>query len=204
MCERTSLAHEFDFVFRQWEQSFPERFKHNNLNITHAFHGHCLTCGDKLSHNEMFPPGRCTRSMCEGCYEEATVNRAGQRHSRCLVCGSFLDHHKIDQQLTNPREVSNYLCSMADNDCEVLFTLLHNIVVGAIDKQRFNISYPHNHMRNAISAKVVRQEPSMLPGNRAALPPSDGVWISRPDETRQNQRKPVRIWSADPSPFLKY
>jgi hypothetical protein len=38
--------------------------------------GHCLMCKQPLGQHEMFPPGRCSRPMCEGCYQ---VNVSGTR-----------------------------------------------------------------------------------------------------------------------------
>jgi len=74
-------------------------FKYNNV-----YPGHCLICKKSLSRQQMWPNGRCPRSMCESCYNNIII---GTTNQRCIVSGVHLPDHKIKLQRINPREVEN-------------------------------------------------------------------------------------------------
>ena len=83
----------------------------------------CPACGTPLSYADMFPQGRCSRSLCSHCYQK--YFQFGY-DPHCRVCGELLPPDKIQKIKDKPREVRNHL----HEECMPLWTLLHCYVVG--------------------------------------------------------------------------
>jgi hypothetical protein len=105
-----------------------ENQKNSNLDVpipSGVQQGVCHGCNRvRLSHSEMYPAGRCSRSLCQRCY-----NRMFNRiNKKCVVCGSSIGHKKHLQK-QNWREIENHLCD--DPMCLATWARRHAIVTGA-------------------------------------------------------------------------
>lgn len=85
--------------------------------------GHCPVCGVQLSKKERRPSGKCTRSMCQNCYDSIVSSGIG---THCLVCSKPLPKEKIIEQLNEPREAKHCI---EDGICMDRWTLIHNVAV---------------------------------------------------------------------------
>ena len=88
--------------------------------------GHCLGCKRPLSYQEMFPPGRCPRSMCEHCYNSVI---ASIPNYRCIITGTPLSQAQVNNQRVNQRELRNYIANDFPSAWD-LFLVLSNKVLG--------------------------------------------------------------------------
>lgn len=79
---------------------------------------HCMICRRPLRDYDMWPPGRCPRSMCEVCYQSKIV---GVINERFIISGNVLPKYKISAQRLNRREVEN---NIADGQARDYYTLL--------------------------------------------------------------------------------
>lgn len=85
-----------------------------------------------LSYQDMNPPGRCSRSLCKGCYE-----RMFKRvNYHCVICGSDISY-KVGAQSQNWREIKNHICD--DRMCIATWARRHAIVTG-----KHVVSYQQN------------------------------------------------------------
>ena len=135
--------------------------------------GHCLVCGRPLSYREMWPKGRCPRSMCEACYQREI---AGKINYKCIISGDPLPQNKIYAQQMNPREVEN---NLADGYARDYYTLLASKAVG-IDMEFIRdeiFGYQKQHIDSdyeEIVYQLPTRHPQALPSSRRekrALPP---------------------------------
>lgn len=85
--------------------------------------GHCLRCGIPLSQQEMFPPGRAPRYMCNHCYELAMRAQLDQ----CLWCGGALPDHIIQKRIRQPRELKY---AFHEGPCLEYHTLAAGVALG--------------------------------------------------------------------------
>ena len=92
-------------------------------------HGHCLACDRPLSKQEMFPPGRPARYMCQSCYEAAAYGDA----YHCLWCGQPLPQDLVWQRQSNPRELKY---AFHQGPCLDYHKALAGIVLGVAPEQR--------------------------------------------------------------------
>ena len=81
--------------------SFPESFI-RALPPHTVKQGHCLACGQRLSKQEMYPPGRPPRYMCRQCYDRMAYDTD---RTACLWCGDALPPNQVKQRRRNPREL---------------------------------------------------------------------------------------------------
>ncbi len=86
--------------------------------------GHCLGCGKELKTEEMYPPGKTPRYMCEICYQK--IIHSGPRHY-CLTCGDPLPLSQIKDQRRFPRELR---LSLHEGPCADYHAVLAGIVLG--------------------------------------------------------------------------
>jgi len=134
MCEFTEFVQYNREAMRG--RSVSEMFPHQARVIPYESvkPGHCITSGVPLRHEEMHPPGRCTRSLSQEHYGYVVNNR----RSNCSICGSQLSAEKIQGQQYSPREIENHFCE----SCIPYWSILHSKVVGEdmsflADEQRY-------------------------------------------------------------------
>lgn len=85
---------------------------------------HCIGCGRRMSHEELWPANRATpRAMCPECYSQWTSAFT----ERCPVCGDYLEKWRIDNQKCSPNEVTFRL---HDGRCLDYFSLLSGKALG--------------------------------------------------------------------------
>jgi hypothetical protein len=106
------------------QELFPGLYVKPEFQYQNVFPGHCMICKRALRDYEMWPPGRCPRSMCEDCYQRKIV---GVINERCIISGDLLPKYKTDAQSLNPRDVAN---NIADGQARDYYTLLACKVVG--------------------------------------------------------------------------
>ena len=101
----------------------------------------CLICGKKMSYHELWPIGKCSRSLCLGCYNHWILARSRTGYiNYCFICGDQLPHYKVNAIKSNPREIGKH---MHDGNCMDSFTIMHNIIVGNIDHYYDHLRYSH-------------------------------------------------------------
>ena len=83
----------------------------------------CPACAGKLSKEEMWPPGRCSRSMHTDCYTKAFRRITPV----CVMCQCDI-FHKDHLQQQNWREIGHHICD--DPKCRAFFAYVHSTVVG--------------------------------------------------------------------------
>ena len=108
---------------RYVEDCFPQPFI-QDLPPSGVQKGHCLDCGRPLAHQEMFPPGRPPRYMCDYCYQQIAFS--GPKH-HCLTCGGQLPADQVQEQMRNPQELSH---AFHKGLCEDYHSVLAGIVIG--------------------------------------------------------------------------
>ena len=103
--------------------------------VAHVSQGRCPVCGSQLSHYEMYPAGRCSRSLCQSCYTKK-FNRINEE---CEECGSDI-RYKVSAQQQNWREIANHIC---DNPaCKAKWALQHATVLGRTQQaQPHHVTY---------------------------------------------------------------
>jgi len=108
MCELKHLYSKFQTIYHYWQNGrIPQKLL-QNLNKKPEY-GKCQKCGRSLSHTEMHPPGRCSRSMCQSCYNNEAANNPDRQ--TCMVCGEWLPSHQFDSIRNNPRELCYHVCN---------------------------------------------------------------------------------------------
>ena len=144
--------------------------------------GRCMTSGMPLSHDEMHPAGRCSRSLSEEQYGYIVNNS----RTNCSMCGSELSTHKIQGQQYQPREIENHFCE----ECVPYWSILHSKVVGedmsfladeagyALDRVA-PLQIPFNHVTPAITYQPQITVEDML------------------NQARTHEGKPVKVLSLD-------
>ena len=105
------------------EGYFPQHFI-QNFPPHAAQRGQCLNCGRPLDHQEMFPPGRTPRYMCDYCYQQVALSGPKQY---CLTCGGQLPADQVQEQMRNPRELRH---ALHEGLCEDYHSMLAGIVLG--------------------------------------------------------------------------
>ena len=113
-------------------------------------YGHCPACAGELTQEEMWPPGRCSRSMHTSCY-----TRAFRRITPvCIMCSSDI-FHKDHLQQQNWREIGHHICD--DPKCRAKFAYIHSTVVGLPHAQQ-NYLPPYNqpHVQPASQVQHVQ------------------------------------------------
>ena len=174
MCDETQRIQD---LIPHWQdhsvgELFPE-YVMARFHYEHVRPGHCLVCGRPLASHEVWPRGRCPRSMCDTCYQREIL---GKINYRCIISGDPLPQDKIYAQQINPREVGN---NLADGYARDYYTLLASKVVGinmtflrdeifAYQKQHIDSDY------REIDYQLPTLHPQALPSSRRetrALPP---------------------------------
>lgn len=113
---------EWTYVYQQ--HAMQGMYGNPNLNAHGIIQpGRCPVCRKVLSMAEMRPKGRCTRSMCNTCFER----RFKRINDKCQVCGGDI-RYKTPLQQRNWREIKNHLCD--DPNCAAAWALQHAIVLG--------------------------------------------------------------------------
>lgn len=122
MCEFTSEMHLNKEAYRgrSVAEMFPKQSRVIPYERVRA--GHCMTSGVPLSHEEMHPPRRCSRSLSEEQYGYIVNNR----RNYCSMCHTPLSADKIQGQKYQPREIKNHFCA----ECIPYWSILHSKVVG--------------------------------------------------------------------------
>ena len=105
----------------------------------------CSICGKPLLECQMKPPGRATRSLCEGCFEDYIANNIS---FSCFVCGNPLPHKKIENQYSEKREIRHYI---EDGICFHRWVLIHCATLNEFD------------IRIAIETKLLGHDEDYLP-----------------------------------------
>ena len=95
--------------------------------------GICPGCGKRLSQAEMRPTGRCSRSLCGGCY----IRMFNRLNYQCVECGCDI-RHKISLQQSDLREIGNHLCDSPT--CRARWALRHSVVVGSAQSRQSQIA----------------------------------------------------------------
>lgn len=110
----------------EWTQvykAYANAGKYNGVRIPGVNPGRCMECSRSLSVEEMWPINRCSRSLCQSCYERK-FNRVNYN---CVECGGDISD-KVQVQGQNWREVGNHLCDK--DSCRALWAFKHATVTG--------------------------------------------------------------------------
>ena len=117
---------------------------------------YCMLSDVPLKHEEMHPPGRCTRSLSQEQYGYIVNNR----RSNCSMCGSPLSADKIQGQQYAPREVENHFC----DNCIPYWSILHSKVVGE------DMSFLADEQVDVVDRHAVNREYGRSPVNPPIIP----------------------------------
>jgi hypothetical protein len=135
------------YFIPQWEDKsvqelFPDLYVKPKFQYQNVFPRHCMICKRSVEDEDMWPPGRCPRSMCEDCYQRKIV---GVINERCIISGDLLPKYKTDAQFLNPRDVEN---NIADGPARDYYTLLACKVVG------LDMSFVKNDVQTLLSVST--------------------------------------------------
>jgi hypothetical protein len=103
-------------------QAFPGLVDKFPLN--RAKKGECFFTGEKLSQQEMYPPGLTPRHMKQELYE-AVIHRKDASH--CLLCQVQLDGQKLYMQRMQPREMEHHHCDRCWDYHLLIAGLIHGV-----------------------------------------------------------------------------
>jgi hypothetical protein len=154
-----------NLVGRRIQDYFPDYFM-ERLSPTEVLQGHCLACRVPLTHEEMNPPGRMPRYMCDYCYQQIALN--GLKF-RCLTCAAPLPRQKVQSQASAPRELKH---ALHDGPCSEYHWLLAGIVLGVARHSRAVAALPPATQRHTLGDLLQARllEPVQVPVPRITAP----------------------------------
>lgn len=190
MCEFSSHYQKFQPIYNALRNvGVPSRltlnFKPENVRA-----GHCPGDGKPLTHDEMWPQGLCSRSLCQSCYD--LLRNHALKSQKCIVCGEWLPEENLINLKAMPREIAYCMHGGVEGvgECFEYFVWLHTHTVSNFDdgmlrsQDQQSAHQPNFHDSNVIDAEFedMSAPKSLGPGQRAIPPGSTQTmneWIQQ-------------------------
>ena len=154
MCELSQHYSRFQVIYHYWRNG---RIPLKLIQIFNKKpdYGKCQSCGTSLSHSEMHPLGRCSRSMCQPCYDRIIADS-----QICAVCGEWLPSHQLSLIQSNPRELSYHVCNGDQHrgECFEYLVARHTSTVYQGNYPEFNGLSSFNSNYQAISDGSLQED----------------------------------------------